>query len=170
MRLPIRNCLLLLGALATLAGCGLQEGVAQRPDAAGRNPSQAPAISAPTLDGSAFDWNTVSGHPVVLDFWGSWCGPCRAEQADLNRIVALYAARGVVFLGVDVRDQNAQALAYRHDLSVTYPSVVDPDEVISAAYDVVAPPTVIIIDKHGNVVDRFLSTLTGVTGDLDRLL
>jgi thiol-disulfide isomerase/thioredoxin len=154
---------------ATLAACGLQQGLAQRPDAAGSNPSQAPAITGSTLDGSGFNWSTVQGRVVVVDFWASWCGPCRAEQADINGLKAKYAGRGVIFLGVDVRDDTAAANAYRRDLAVGYPSVSDPSEQISAAYNVSAPPTVLVIDRHGTIVDRFLGTIVGVSDDLDRL-
>jgi thiol-disulfide isomerase/thioredoxin len=160
--------LVTLSALAT-TGCGLQQSLAQRSDAPSVNPTQAPAITAQTLDNTAFNWAAVRGHVLVIDFWASWCGPCRAEQAELNQLQAHYAPAGVMFLGVDVRDDKATANAYRHDLAVLYASVVDPDELISAAYDVAAPPTLIVVDAHGNIVDRLLGTVSGLSADLDRL-
>jgi len=146
-------------AVVGLAGCGLQAGVADRSQSGSGLQSQAPAIAAVLLDGGHLDWAALAGHPIVLDFWASWCGPCRAEQAELNSLHQQYVASGVAFLGVDVRDDTAQALAFRHDLQVVYPSVADPDEQISAAYDIAAPPTIVVIDSHGHIVDRLLGTV-----------
>src|SRR5438552_18773697 len=155
--------------LATaLAGCSLQQGIAQGSGSQGQPAVSAPAINAATLDGGTFSWASTRGRPAVIDFRGSWCGPCRAQQHDLNAIAARYAGR-VLFLGVDMRDDTAAARAYLHDYAVTYPSVADPAEQISAAYDVAAPPTVIVVDAQGRIVDRLLGTLTGLRTRLDSL-
>jgi thiol-disulfide isomerase/thioredoxin len=151
-----------------LAGCGLQHDLGQVPAANGPTGPATP-ITASLLSGTTFDWAATHGHVVVLDFWGSWCGPCRLEQPDLNRLVTEYASKGVIFLGVDVVDNNAAAIAYERDLHVVYPSVSDSDEVIASEYNVIEPPTVIIIDTKGKIVDRFLGTLAGVSDDLKRL-
>jgi thiol-disulfide isomerase/thioredoxin len=158
-----------LATVAALASCGLQQGLAQGSDPSPSGPTLAPPINAATITGTPFSWASVRGHAVVLDFWGSWCGPCRAEQADINKLFSKYAARGVVFVGVDMRDDNAAAIAYDHDYAVAYSSVNDADEQIAAAYDVSAPPQLIVIDQHGNIVKRFLGTIVGVTDILDTL-
>jgi thiol-disulfide isomerase/thioredoxin len=158
-----------LATVAALASCGLQQGLAQGPYTSPGGPSLAPSINAATITGAPFSWASVRGHAVVLDFWGSWCGPCRAEQPELNKLYSKYAARGVIFLGVDMRDDNAAAIAYDHDYAVAYRSINDGDEQIAAAYDVSAPPTTIVIDQHGNIVKRFLGELNGVSDILDAL-
>ena len=153
-----------------LSACGLQEGLDQGAGTGGASPSQAPVINGTTLAGRPLSWSSLRGHAVVLDFWASWCGHCRAEQTDLNRLYQQYARRGVLFLGIDVRDDNDAAVSYQRDLGVVYPSVVDSTEQISAAYDVSAPPTVILINQRGSIAGRFLGTVVGVSDELNRVL
>jgi thiol-disulfide isomerase/thioredoxin len=153
----------------TLAGCGLQQDLSSVPNLGNGPTGPATAITAPTLSGTPYDWASTHGHVVVLDFWGSWCGPCIAEQPALNKLAAQWAPRGVVFLGVDMKDTDINGAAFERSYAVMYPSVNDASEVIASEYNVPAPPTVIIIDAKGNIVERFLGTLSGVSPDLTRL-
>jgi thiol-disulfide isomerase/thioredoxin len=157
-------------AILLLSGCGLQQDLSHVPNPGNGPTGPATPITAPTLSGAQFDWSSTRGHVVVLDFWGSWCGPCRLQQASLNQLYAQFAPRGVVFLGLDMRETNAvDGIAFVRTHGVAYPSVNDPGEVVASEYNVLDPPTVIVIDAHGNIVDRFLSTTTGVSADLSRL-
>ena len=151
-----------------LAGCGLQQDLSQVPIGNGPTGPATP-ITAPTLTGAAYDWSLTHGHVVVLDFWGSWCGPCNAEQPALNTIAKEWMPKGVIFLGVDIQDTDANGAAYERNYNVPYPSVNDSSEVITSEYNVLDPPTVVIVDAKGNIVDRFLGTLAGVSADLSRL-
>jgi thiol-disulfide isomerase/thioredoxin len=157
------------GAAVLLSACGLQEGLDQQSQSTPA-PSHAPAVDGTTLTGASISWSALHGHPIVLDFWASWCGPCRAEQADINQLYKEYAGRGVVFLGVDLRDDNAAALSYQRDLAVPYQSVPDASEQISAAYDVAAPPTIVVVDQRGVIARTYLGTVVGVSDELNRLL
>jgi thiol-disulfide isomerase/thioredoxin len=152
-----------------LAGCGLQQELSSVPSLDSGPTGPATAITAPTLSGAPFDWSSTHGHVVVLDFWGSWCGPCNAEQPELNRLGTQWTPKGVLFLGVDEQESSANGAAYERHYNVIYPSVNDSSEVIASEYNVIEPPTVIIIDAKGNIVDRFLGTLSGVNADLTRL-
>jgi thiol-disulfide isomerase/thioredoxin len=156
-------------SLLMLAGCGLQQDLSSVPNLGSGPTGPAAPITAPTLTGSQYDWSATHGHVVVVDFWGSWCEPCREEQPVLNKLVTQWAPKGVIFLGVDVQDSNVSGSAYERDFHVTYPSVNDASEVIASEYNVISPPTVIIVDTKGNIVDRFLGTLSGVSTDLARL-
>jgi thiol-disulfide isomerase/thioredoxin len=151
-----------------LAGCGLQQDLSQVPIGNGPTGPATP-ITAPLVTGTAYDWSSTHGHVVVLDFWGSWCGPCNGEQPELDTLARQWMPKGVVFLGVDVQDTDANAVAYEHSYNVPYPSVNDASEVITSEYNVIDPPTVVIVDGKGNIVDRFLGTLVGVSADLTRL-
>ncbi len=152
-----------------LAGCGLQQDLSQVPNAGNGPTGPATPITAPTLSGAQFDWSSTHGHAVVLDFWGSWCGPCNAEQPDLNTLASRWVPKGVVFLGVDEGDPTANGAAYERTFKVPYASVNDASDLIASEYNVLSPPTVIIIDAKGNIVDRFLGTIAGVGTDLSRL-
>lgn len=164
------RCIALTAGVLAAAGCGLQQGVDQPPGSSAVSPSPATAISGRTLTGAQFSWSSTHGHPVVIDFWAAWCGPCRGEQKDINGVLGSYASRGVVFLGIDERDDTDAALAYRRDLGVTYDSLPDPSEQIASSYDVAAPPTIVLVNPAGSVTNRFLGTVVGLRDALNRLL
>ena len=132
---------------------------------AGRRPRSAPRL----CPAKPFDWSSTHGHVVVLDFWASWCVPCNAEQPELNKSRPSGLPKGVVFLGVDVQDTNVNGPRTSATSTFRIRASTTPSEVIASEYNVPAPPTVIIIDTKGNIVDHFLGTLTGLSTDLTRL-
>src|SRR4029077_21111063 len=94
-----------LGALAlgvvlaaSLGGCSLQQDVASRADSGPQVGSAAPEVRGTTLSGAPFDLAAERGHPVVIDVYGSWCAPCRAQQPQLNAVATSYQTRGLVML------------------------------------------------------------------------
>ncbi len=158
-----------IAAALMLAGCGLQQDLGSVPITGNGPVGPATPISAPTLTGTEFAWSSTHGHVVVLDFWGSWCSPCNAEQPDLNKLAAQWMPKGVIFLGVDEQDPIANGAAYERSYKVPYASVNDANEVIISEYNVIDPPTLIVIDAKGDIVDRFLGTLAGISTDLSKL-
>ncbi|MGH7722776.1 MAG: TlpA family protein disulfide reductase [Candidatus Dormibacteria bacterium] len=163
-----------IGAASLLAclvsGCGLQPDVSARLQPETRTAEPAPPLHGASLTGATLDLSSLHGHPVVVDFWASWCGPCRAEQAELNTLVTRYAARGVRFLGVDIRDDSANARAYVQEFHITYPSLFDPASDDAAAFNVDAPPTTLVVDSSGTIRLRELGTLVDVPTTLNSLL
>ena len=109
----------------------------------------APAIVGQALDGSAFDLSAERGHPVVVNFWASWCTPCRDEFPVLEQARATHAADGLVVVGVLYRDQPAPARAFVSDFGADWPTVTDADGAIAKAYRVAAPPQTYFIDAGG---------------------
>ena len=140
--------------MAMLSGCG-----AVAAAKGGATPPGQPTVVGRTLDGKAVNLASWRGHPVVLVFWGAWCGPCRDEQPQLNTAYARWTPRGVRFLGVDMRDDPAAALAFQRQLHVPYPSVGDPGAMIAAGYDIPAAPALAFVDTHGRTGDRVLGGL-----------
>ncbi|MEX2458366.1 MAG: TlpA disulfide reductase family protein [Actinomycetota bacterium] len=105
----------------------------------------------------------LRGQVVVLNFWASWCGPCRAEQPDLNEAHAQLAPRNVVFLGVNIDDTEPNALAHVREFAIPYPSLFDPSSRYAGAFGGVGPrsiPSTILIDEQGRVAARLFGTTT----------
>ena len=122
---------------------------------AGHQP-KAPDFSGTTLTGSALGLAAYRGDVVVLNFWGSWCPPCRAEATTLAFVAQQYQSAGVKFLGVDVRDNTPSAVAFLRSHNITYPSVSDPDGTITLDFSSVVPisatPSTLVIGKTGDIV------------------
>lgn len=135
----------------------------------------APRLRGELLDGSAFDSARWGGSIIVVNFWGSWCLPCRAEAPDLVRVANETRTRGVQFLGVDIRDDRAGAQAFVRNYAVPYPSLFDPDGKIVLAFRGLPPnavPTTIVVDRRGRIAARALGRITAdaLTGILAGLL
>jgi len=98
-------------------------------------------------------WSSMAarGSVLVVNYWASWCAPCRAEQPDLTRVARGYATRGVAFLGVNVSDDRDSARAYVRELGVPYPSLFDPKAETAPRLGLVGLPTTFVLDRDGMV-------------------
>jgi thiol-disulfide isomerase/thioredoxin len=135
-----------------------------------------PPLAGTTLDGQLLTLKTLRGHVVLLNVWGSWCGPCRGEAPALEATYQKYQDRGVKFIGINTRDDNAAAQAFVHSAGVTYPSLKDPDETLLLQFKSILPPASIpssvIIDANGKVAVRIIGPTTEpeLAQQLDALL
>jgi thiol-disulfide isomerase/thioredoxin len=112
--------------------------------------------------GTTVGLEAFPGRVVVLNIWGSWCGPCRAEAADLEFMAQQTAADGVSVLGVDVRDDRAAAADFVHDRGITYDSVFDPPARTLAAlkgYPRNTVPSTIVLDRRHRVAAVYLTAI-----------
>ena len=118
----------------------------------------APAISGTTIGGQRLSLSTYRGETVVLNFWGSWCAPCRAEAPALAQLARKLAPDNVRFVGIDIRDQPDGAQAFMQTFNVDYPSLSDPaDEIALEFHSTVPPaaiPTTLVIDSSGRIAAR----------------
>ena len=124
----------------------------------------APDFTATTLTGAQLNFSSYRGQVVVLNFWGSWCAPCRAEAPALAVTAKQYRPAGVDFLGVDVRDTTTSALAFARNFGIGYPSVSDSSSVITLDFTAVVPiagtPTTLVIDRTGHIAGAVFGTAT----------
>ena len=111
----------------------------------------APDISATTLDGTPLKLSDLRGRPVIVNFWASWCVPCRQEMPLLRDQLAAHRADGLAIVGVVFKDTADPAREFAQSFGATWPNVLDPDGSIAKAYRMVAPPQSYFIDRAGIV-------------------
>jgi thiol-disulfide isomerase/thioredoxin len=167
-----------LAVLLALAGCGVgKDAVDPSPGGenrfvagAGAPARYAPAdrIEAPRLRGEAVtgpavDTAAYRGKVLVVNFWGSWCAPCRTEAETLEDIHRATRADGVQFVGVNVRDAKDKAAAFERAYEVTYPSVYDDAGRVAVQFRKTPPvstPATILVDREGRVATIFRRAVT----------
>ncbi len=122
----------------------------------------APVFEGELLDETAFESASLAGDITVLNFWGSWCAPCRVETPEFQAVYADVAESGVQFLGVDVKDNRQMAQAFVDSVGAEYPSLFDPRGEVAMAFrgfpaNVV--PSTILIDRAGLVAAVYVAVV-----------
>ncbi|MFJ2113672.1 MULTISPECIES: TlpA family protein disulfide reductase [unclassified Streptomyces] len=124
-------------------------------------------IAGETLEGKKLDVADLKGRIVVLNVWGSWCAPCRAEAPHLVKLAKETEAKGVSFVGINARDPNkGPALAFEKDYGVPYPSLYDPTSKLivsgfpKGTLNPQGIPSTIVLDRNGKIAARALMALT----------
>jgi len=135
----------------------------------------APEFSGTLLDGGDFDSAELDGDVAVLNFWGSWCAPCRVETPEFQELSTEFAGSGVQFLGLNVKDQLQQATAFVETKQISFPSLHDPRGEVALAfrnYPASAIPSTIVLDAEGRVAAVFTAAVLqdDLRTTLDRLI
>jgi thiol-disulfide isomerase/thioredoxin len=124
-------------------------------------------IKADTLEGKPLDVASLKGKIVVLNVWGSWCSPCRAEAPNLAKVAKATAGDGVQFVGIDTRETNPDGgRAFEKNFDLPYPSLADPTgKLILSGFpkgtlNPQAIPTTIVLDRQGKIAARALQALS----------
>ena len=177
-RPPLRWSNILLWAtvisLLALIGWGLINSTKPRPEAG----QVAPDFELSFYNG--YEWQNLSqssladmrGNIVVLNFWASWCSPCRMEADLLENAWQKYRDQGVIFLGVAYADAEPKSLAFLEEFNISYPNAPDLGSAISADYEITGVPETFFIDKEGNITHVQIVPLDQITleGTIDQLL
>lgn len=132
----------------------------------------APDFTLPALDGPSVHLADLRGQVVVVNFWASWCAECHTEQPALNAVWNRFRDSGVVVLGIDFEDNNADARNYVASEGSDYPVVVDADSHTALAFGVRGVPETFVVDQSGQIVDRVVGAVNanGLAHTLDTLL
>ena len=173
----VARALLFAVVVVVLAACGGAtesnslgyipgEGVVETIPPASR--SELPRFEGATLDGGHFDTADHAGKVLVINVWGSWCPPCRKEAPGLQRAWSETRDRGVQFVGIDIRDNDASARAFERKFGITYPSITSadsgpPELALSRFLPQGAVPSTVIVDRSGKVAARVIGRTTYIT-------
>lgn len=125
----------------------------------------------PQLGGGTFRLSDQRGHPVVVNFWASWCPPCKDEARAFEAAWQTYRGRGVVFLGVDVWDKESDARAFVDQFGLTYPNGLD-TSAITVEYGVTGIPETFAIDADGRLIRHWVGPMDAaqLRGFIDGML
>ncbi|WP_326698126.1 TlpA family protein disulfide reductase [Streptomyces sp. NBC_01754] len=127
--------------------------------------TEAPKLDGTTLDGKALDVADYKGKVVVLNVWGSWCGPCRLEAKHFSKVAKETEDQGVQFVGINTQDtQRSLAINFEQDYGVTYPSLYDPTGKLILRFpkgtlNLQTIPSTVVVDREGKIAARKLGGL-----------
>ena len=155
--LPLRSAVLALALVASTVASG-----AIAPQ------SMAPDFTLRTMDGPNLRLKEQRGRVVMVNFWATWCGPCRQEMPHLERLHRKYKSAGFVLLGVNVDDDAKKAAEVAAKLGVSFPMLYDTDKAVSKLYDLSTMPSTVLIDRDGKVRHVHRGYLAGVEQNYDR--
>lgn len=112
---------------------------------------EAPDFVLPTLDGQTIQLSQYRGKGVVLNFWGTWCKPCKDEMPDLEKSHQFFKDKGVVVLGVDIAESEVTVKPFIQKYNITFPILMDKKREITQLYEIGPIPTTYFIDQAGMV-------------------
>jgi DsbE subfamily thiol:disulfide oxidoreductase len=134
--------------LIGVAAAGIAGAAAVAPLASG---APAPAFQLGSADGRAVDLAQLKGKVVMINFWASWCGPCRKEMPILEQLNKQYRGKGLTLIGVNVEPDSKAAMNWLKETPVSFPILFDTDSRVSKLYQVAGMPNTVIVDRKGTV-------------------
>lgn len=182
-RLSATPAVLAISVLLAISGCGAHGSAGGSDFTTGKSGfdtaaigsrKPAPDIAGKTLDGSTARLSAFHGKIVVINIWGSWCPPCRAEAPGFETVFEKYRGRGVQFMGINTRDLSTrQGQRFEEQFHITYPSVFDPygRQILRFPKGSLNPediPSTVVVDRDGRIAARAIRPLG--TQDLEGML
>jgi peroxiredoxin len=118
---------------------------------AGNTNAPAPDFTLPARAGPEVSLSGLKGQVVLINFWATWCGPCRREMPLLDQLYQRYKGLGFAMLGVNVEEDSTLADRFLKDTPVSFPVLLDRQNAVSKLYDVTAMPSTVLVDREGRV-------------------
>ncbi|MER7763094.1 TlpA disulfide reductase family protein [Streptomyces sp. NPDC097619] len=121
----------------------------------------APKLDGKTIEGDTLDVTSLKGKVVVLNVWGSWCAPCRAEAPHFAKVSKELKPRGVEFVGINIRNTTSAAKEFDEEFGIDYPSLHDPDSKLLLRFpkgtlSLQTIPSTLVLDREGKIAARAL--------------
>lgn len=161
-----------LGQALVLGVCVLAWGCSAGPDATAAQLEGGQRFTLKDLEGNdvSLDSLLASRKAVLVNFWATWCPPCREEIPDLIRLQEAASARGLTVLGVDVGESQAKVASFVKKYGINYPVVLDSDMKVAESYRVVGIPTTLLIDSKGSVLGKYHAYTPELVRDVESVL
>ncbi|MGH9013852.1 MAG: TlpA family protein disulfide reductase [Acidimicrobiia bacterium] len=152
-----------------VTGVVLGRNLGQNPDPSlARSPlleKPAPQFNLPRLDGATLASAELAGRPFVVNFWASWCVPCRADAPHLQAFAERHADDGIALVGIVWNDEAEEARRFRDEFGLTYPQVTDPGNRTALDYGVFGVPETYVVDGRGIVMAKLVGAVQPTTLD-----
>ncbi len=149
----LKLLVIILSLVVLLAGCGGQNPLLGKP---------APDFQLTSLDGQPVSLSDLKGNPVLINFWATWCPPCRGEMPYLQQIYEKWQIMGLVLLAINIQESSSDVEGFMQSQGLSLPVLLDSDGAIAAQYGIEAIPATFFIDSEGTVqevkVGAFQST------------
>jgi cytochrome c biogenesis protein CcmG/thiol:disulfide interchange protein DsbE len=142
MRRMLKLSVIILSLVVLLAGCGGQNSLLGKP---------APDFQFGGPDEQPVSLSDLQGRPVLLNFWATWCGPCRGEMPYLQQVWDEWQTRGLVLLAINIMESSSEVQSFMQSQGLSLPVLLDSDGAIAAKYGIQAIPTTFFIDSSGVV-------------------
>ena len=134
--------------------------------------SKAPDFSMISLSGQQISLKDLRGQGVLVNFWATWCYPCREEMDDLKAAYEKYKDQGIVILGIDMKEGEEMVRKFTDSYKITYPILIDTDGKVSDAYNVFGIPSSFFIDREGIIRDIILGEMNqdSINNKIEKLI
>ena len=156
--------ILILAILISLFSIFLATGLANKTSTTGRSGEQligskAPEFLVDDINGTPLSLSNYRDSPVILNFWASWCPPCRDETPHFEKISRLYREKDVVVIGINVQDDLASVNEYINEFDVTFINAMDKNGRIMVDYGVTGLPVTFFLDREGMIIGRWVGSI-----------
>jgi len=157
MEMIIRRLLLVMAIiLSLLGGCHTQEGAEENKNLEIADTGQkAPDMPMSGIEGGVVNLESFTGKVIVLNFWATWCPPCRKEMPLLESTYKRYQKDGLVILGINYNEERERVLKFTQEMGVSFPIILDKELKLTRKYGVLALPATFFIDRKGIIRDQY---------------